>query len=325
MKSTGSSTTPQDSVAANPNRKSKKAKQTRQLSKAKRDAQLQDAVPRLITTTELLSLKAGTKDVNTLRINTATPTLPPSFFRLFQNLRSLDLRRIELRILPPQIVVLQNLQKLDLRYNNLTYLPSQIAQLPNLHHLQIDDVRDPKTRILKDIDRPSQDVGTSAVHYECSCCINSNGQKTPPLPTLTQLCTRTILLLLSSTASDDPDVLSWEDLESFYSTGIYEETPSNINQILPFPTHLLPRNPSLDICSSCSEIALPVHAEFDRLEVIALCRVQLRYVFCSHKCFHKVVEDWRVEQEEEMARKKLRETRFHIKEHGLQLNTTQQH
>ena len=323
MKSTGSSTTPRCSVAANPKRKSKKAKRDPQLSKARRDTKLQDAVPRLITTTELRSLKAGTQDVNTLRINTATATLPPSFFRLFQNLRSLDLRRIGLRILPPEIVVLQNLQKLDLRYNNLTYLPSQIAQLTSLHHLQIDDARDPKTRILKDIDRPSQDVETSVMQYKCSCCINSNGQETPPLPTLTQLCTRTILSMLPSTASDDTDVLSWEDLESFYSTGIYEETPSNINQILPFPSHLLPRNPSLDICSSCSEIVLPVHAQFDRFQVIALCRVQLRYVFCSHKCFHKVVEDWRVEQEEEMAKKKLRETRFHIKEHGSQLDGIQ--
>jgi Leucine-rich repeat (LRR) protein len=325
MKPTGSSTSPQCSVPANRKRRSTKAKRDPQLSKAKRDPKLQDAVPRLITTTELRSLKAGTKDVNTLRINTATPSLPPSFFRLFQNLRSLDLRRIGIRILPPQIVVLQNLQKLDLRYNNLTYLPSQIAQLSNLHHLQLDDIRDPKTGILKNIDRPSPDVETSITQYKCNCCINSNGQKTPPLPTLTQLCARTILSLLPSSASDDPGVLSWEDLESLYSTGIYEETPSNINQILPFPSHLLPRNPSLDICSSCSEIALPVHAQFDRFQVIALCRVRLRYVFCSHKCFHKVVEDWRVEQEEEMARKNLRETRFHVKEHDLQLHTTQQH
>lgn len=309
MISTGSPNTSQESI---PNRK----RRSKAKSKTKRETQLHDAVPRLITTRELRSLNEGTKDVNALRIHNATPTLPPSFFKLFRNLRNLDLRRIGLRILPPQILMLENLQKLDLRYNNLTYLPSQIAQLPNLQQLQIDDVRDRKTRMIKEVDGAVGDVEAPMAQDLCECGIRCNGQKiTPPLPTLTQLCARKILSAIPDTASDDPDVLSWEDLELFYSTGIYEGNTSNINDILPFPSHLLPRYPSLDICSLCNEIVLPVHAQFERVQIVALCRVRLRFVFCSHECFCKVIEKWKAEQEEEMKRKTLREARFHIKYH----------
>jgi hypothetical protein len=62
---------------------------------------------------------------------------------------------------------------------------------------------------------------------------------------------------------------------------------------------------------------LPAHAQFERIQVVALCRVRLRYVFCSHKCFSEVIERWELEQKEDLARKRLREKRFRIKEIGV--------
>jgi Leucine rich repeat len=269
--------------------------------------------PSLITTKELSAIKEGLNDSNCLRLSTASPTLPPSFFILFKILRVLDLRKTGLQILPPQIIELKNLHSLDLRYNNLTYLPSQIAQLPNLHQLQIEDVRNRKNKVLKEIDILTDTMTMPSEQVKCSCIIRPDGQRIPPLPTLGQLSTRTILSTMRSTASTDPESLSWEDLEPFYSTGKFEDNP---NHIIPFPSHLLPSHIPIDICSSCYEPVFPAHAQLEKIQVVALCRVRLRYVFCSHKCFSKIVEQWENERMFEEAKKLARQNRFHTKDHG---------
>lgn len=287
--------------------KSKKGNKTKQY----RDAQ-PVIHPTLITTKALSTIK---RELNggdyCLRLHTVTPTLPPAFFNLFENLRILDLRKVGLRILPSQIIVLKNLQKLDLRYNNLTYLPSQVAQLPNLHHLQMEDVRSRKGKLLKEVD--AMEGAMTSKQDICSCTVQSDGQRIPPIPTLGQLCTRTILCTIPNTATDDSEGLSWEELEPFYSTGKFEEIPG---QILPFPSHLFPTYIPVDICSACCEPVFPTHAQFDKVQVVALCRVRLRYVFCSHKCYSKVIEQWENERVEEEERKLLRQNRFHTKDHG---------
>ena len=281
-------------------------------NKAKRCLEIQNVIhPTLITTKELSVIKGEVNNSNCLRLLTATPTLPPSLFSLFKNLRVLDLRKVGLQRLPPQIIELENLQKLDLRYNNLTYLPSQITQLPNLHQLQIKDTRSRKDKLLKDDDTLADALIMPSDEVTCSCTVNSYGHKIPLLPTLGQLCTRTIFSVITNTASDDPEELSWEDLEPFYTTGKFKEDPS---QILPFPSHLLPRHIPIDICSACYEPVFPAHAQFDKVQVIALCRVRLRYIFCSHQCYSKVVEQWEHERIEQEKRILLRQNRFHTKD-----------
>ena len=280
-------------------------------NKAKRYRKVQDATrPSLITTKELSVIKRRMNDSNHLRLLTATPTLPPSFFSLFKNLRVLDLRHAGLQTLPSQIIGLEYLQKLDLRYNNLTYLPSQIAQLPNLHQLQIKDTRNRKDRF-RENDILADVVTMPGDEVRCSCTVNSDGHKIPPLPTLGQLCIRTIFSTIKNTASDDPDELSWEGLESFYNTGKFKEDAS---QILPFPSHLLPTHIPIEICSTCYAPVCPAHAQFDKVQVVALCRVRLRYIFCSHQCYSKVVEQWEDERIEQEKRKWLRQNRFHTKD-----------
>ena len=283
-------------------------------NKAKRCREVQNATrPSLITTKELFVIKRGMNDHNYLRLLTATPTLPPSFFSLFKNLCVLDLRNIGLQTLPPQIIELENLQKLDLRYNNLTYLPSHIARLPNLHQLQIMDTRNRKDKSLKEGDTLADVVTMPSDEVKCTCTMNSDGHKIPPLPTLGQLCIRTIVSTITDTASDDPEELSWEELEPFYTTGKFKEDTS---QILPFPSHLLPAHIPIDICSTCYGPVYPVHAQFDKTQVVALCRVRLRYIFCSHQCYSKVVEQWEDERIEQENRRRLRQNRFHNKDPG---------
>ena len=266
----------------------------------------------LITTEQLLGLRPDpSNSIDKLRISTATPTLPLSFFNLFKNLCVLDLRRIGLEVLPPQIIGLENLQKLDVRYNNLTYLPSQIAQLPNLHHLQIDDVRDRKTKLIKQVDNEVSELNPTNTEYHCVCRNTPAHNKIPPMPTLAQLCTRLIIYSIPVTTEDRTNELCWQDLEPLYTTGKFmDQSCEKISQQLPFPSHFLPVRFPYDICSACSEIVLPVHAEVDRIQVVALSRVRLRYVFCSHVCFQKVVEEWEKERMEGVARKLLRQARF---------------
>src|SRR5271156_821191 len=62
----------------------------------------------LITTNELLDMKSNIGERDSLRITLATPTLPPSFFNIFKHIRTLDLRKVGLDVLPPQIVELEN-------------------------------------------------------------------------------------------------------------------------------------------------------------------------------------------------------------------------
>jgi hypothetical protein len=268
----------------------------------------------LITTDEVLRLRTDSIGVNKLRISAATPSLPPSFFSLFTHLRQLDLRRVGLEVLPPQIIALENLQRLDLRYNNLTYLPSQVAQLPNLHQLHIEDLRDRKTRLIKE-DSGTTEVDDPIIQYECTCKDTAD-QKIPPIPTLAQLCSRIILSSIPATGVGGADEISWQDLEPVYSSGKFKENHGDIIQQLPFPSHLLPQRIPIDLCSACSEICLPIHAQFDRIQVVALCKVRLRYIFCSHGCFSKVIEEWDSMRTEETNRKQLRLARFHLKDHS---------
>lgn len=266
--------------------------------------------PTLVTTKELCVIKTELNNNYSLRLPKNTPTLPPSFFNMFKNLRLLDLRKVGLRILPPQIIQLKNLQKLDLRDNNLTYLPSQIAQLPNLHQLQIENVRNRRDKLLKEVNIATDNMVNA--EGNCSCKVRSDGQEISPLPTLGQLCTQAILCAIPNIATHNTEGLSWEELEPFYSTGKFEEIPDHI---LPFPSHLLPSYIPIDICSACSEPVMPAHAQFDKLEVVALCRVRLRFVFCSHKCYSKVIQQWENERIEEEEKKLLRQHRFHTKNH----------
>ena len=282
---------------------------------SKRCGELQNVGdPTLITTKRLSSLKKKMDD--SLRLLMPTPTLPPSFFSLFKALRVLDLRKVGLQRLPPQIIELGNLQKLDLRYNNLTYLPSQIALLPNLQQLQIDDVRHRKSRLIKEVDVKADDVIFQDRLENCTCSVPTDGRtRIPTIPTLAQLCARTILSTIpnANSSSDDTEYLTWEDLEPFYSTGKFEEDP---DQILPLPSHLLPTHIPVDICSTCCQTVFPAHAQFDKLHVVALCRVRLRYIFCSHQCYRNVIEQGETLRMEEEARSLLRQTRFHAKDHG---------
>jgi hypothetical protein len=62
--------------------------------------------------------------------------LPPEIGRL-TNLHSLYLSYNNLTSLPPEIGQLSNLQLLDLRHNNLTSLPPEIGQLANLEELYL--------------------------------------------------------------------------------------------------------------------------------------------------------------------------------------------
>ena len=268
--------------------------------------------PRLITTASLSAIRADMDLDDTLRITTGTPTLPPSFFTTFSHLRILDLRKVGLERLPCQIIELRNLQELDLRYNTLTYLPSQIAQMPNLHRLQLKDIRNRKNKLLQEPDIISEDV--AAVSSDCPCQINSSGDRIPPLPTLAQFCMRTILTTITSTPSDETEDLTWEDLEPFYNSGKLAEASSSY--MLPFPSHLLPPYIPIDLCSTCLEPAFPIHAEFQNSRVVALSRVRLRYVFCSHNCFSKCLEEMEKERVDIEAKKLARQNRFHTKDHG---------
>jgi hypothetical protein len=291
----------------------------------------------LITTSELLAFLDGTED-SVLHLTTLTPTLPPSFFKLFKTLRTLDLKSVGLTFLPPQIIELQNLQRLDLRYNSLTYLPSQIAQLPNLHQLRMYDDRDRKTRLLKgystettqrDDSQDRRNGWTTPVADKINLpgrlCDSpeeklENDRTNQRMPTLFQICARMILSSLPATKSEDPEALSWEDLEPLYQTGKFEERDSDILHSLPFPSHFLPPTIALELCSLCSEIVIPIHTEIFRVQDVALCRVTLRYVFCSHKCSTEMIRRWEDERRKEEDRKRLRQQRFEAKNSSSEAN-----
>ena len=292
----------------------------------------------LVTTSELLdALDANdTEGCRSFRFTGLTPTLPPSFFRLFVNIRFLSLNSVGLTVLPPQIIELQNLQTLDLRNNSLTYLPSQIAQLSNLNQLRMSNYRDGKTRLSKRYNPQQGQASCSRGPMEgCNAtdadknhwlttleaaadsgCGGKVQDSTivPSIPTLSQLCARIILSSIPTTKSEDPDTLSWEDLEPLYKTGKFEETDSDILRSLPFPSHFLPTTIPIDICSLCSEIVLPIHAEMFKIQDIALCRIRLRYVFCSRKCMAEILRRWDVERHEEEERRRLRSRRFELKD-----------
>lgn len=292
-------------------RHKEKCKKKKHTKNSRTDRRIHE--PRLITTPELSELISDAKASDSLRLQSLSPTLPPSFFLLFKFLRVLVLKSCGLTNLPPQIIELENLQKLDVRYNTqLTYLPSQIAQLPNLHQLQTDDIRDRRTRLLKETSELDTDVTAFSIKDSCTCK-ETGSQKIPPIPTLAQLCARTVLSSLPPTKANDPDTLSWEELEPLYKTGQFLDTDSDISRLLPFPSHLLPAQIPLDLCSSCSNIALPNHAEFIKFQLVALCRVRLRYVFCSHKCLAEVVTLWELEEQERKEKQRLRQQRFEVK------------
>jgi len=285
--------------------KSRRGKQHRQ---GKRSFQ-----PRLITASELAAIRAGMEDLGgKLRLTRPTPSLPPSFFTSFNHLRILDLRNVGLERLPCQIIELRNLQELDLRNNNLTYLPSQVAQVPNLCRLQTQDIRNRKNRLLEYTDCLVEKGAPVEEELVCRCERRSNGERIPPLPTLAQICMRTVIKTITGAASEDTEELNWEDLEPFYSTGKLVE-PSDC--VLPFPSHLLPPYIPVDLCSACLEPAFPIHAEFEVSRVVALSRVRLRYVFCSHACALKCVNEMEKERREIDSKKRERQKRFHTKDH----------
>ena len=97
-------------------------------------------------------------------------------------------------------------------------------------------------------------------------------------------------------------------------TVLVNSTTNNLIPLNFLSLHLLPTHIPFDICSACSEPVLPAHAQFERIQVVALCRVLLRYVFCSHKCLTGVVEQWEVERIKETAKKRTPENRFQVKE-----------
>jgi Leucine rich repeat len=266
--------------------------------------------PQLITTSTLRALQTEQPDHHSLRLNHPTSTLPPSFFALFPSLRVLDLRKVGLRTLPGQIIELRNLEKLDLRYNQLTYLPSQLAELPNLATLQLDDVRDRKTRLLKDLD---ERLMTAKEPEPTCCCIpNSGGDLVPPIPTLSQLCTRAVLSSIPPIAADDTGGLSWEELESYYYPR--EISVRETTTLYSSFAHVLPTSFHFDICSVCSQPVCPVHAQFDKIQTVALHRVRLRYVLCSHQCYSRLVGKWDIEMKDAKAKLAERESRFRIKQ-----------
>jgi hypothetical protein len=261
----------------------------------------------LIPISTLRALQNETVGSHTLRLRIPTLTFPPSFFALFISLRILDLRNVGLRHLPGQIIELKNLERLDLRYNNLTYLPSQLAELPNLGYLQLDDNRDWRTRLLRD---PDEHLAEQASAPTCSCVPNSRGHLVPRLPTLFQLCTRAAMASIPPLAADDTGGLSWEELEPLYRTGELSEEGT---VQLTF-AHVLPKTIPFDICSVCSEPVFPAHAQFDKIQIVALHRARLRYVLCSHQCYSILTERWIDEVSEAKERRAVRELRFRTKQ-----------
>lgn len=263
--------------------------------------------PQQVSTSDLRALHES-DDQHTLRLKIPTATLPPSFFAIFTSLRVLDLRSVGLKRLPGQIIELKNLEKLDLRYNNLTYLPSQLAELPNLATLQLDDLRDRKTNLLKDLDLTQPENS----QLTCSCSPNSHGHLVPPLPTLIQLCTRAIFSSMPLLATDDTGGLSWEELEPIYRSGQRSEIALQLSFV-----HVLPKTIPFELCSICSEPACPAHARFDKIQTVALRRVLLRYILCSHQCYSVLTEKWEKETIDAKTRWLERESRFRMKEDGI--------
>ncbi|KAE9554740.1 hypothetical protein FO519_002068 [Halicephalobus sp. NKZ332] len=74
-----------------------------------------------------------------LSITDNSLTALPSDIDKLINLKSLDARECELRILPPSIVNLRNLQRLDLGANALTELPQGLGGLENLRELDLEE------------------------------------------------------------------------------------------------------------------------------------------------------------------------------------------
>jgi Leucine rich repeat len=270
--------------------------------------------PQLITTSTIRALQTDQADSRTLRLKHPTSTLPPSFFTLFSSLRVLDLRNLGLRTLPGQIIELRNLEKLDLRYNQLTYLPSQLAELPDLATLQLDDLRDRKTGLLKDLDERMTTVKEE--DPRCCCIPNSGGDLVPPIPTLSQLCTRAVLSSIPPLAADDTGGLSWEELESHYHAGGGPEEGETASLHGSF-AHVLPKTFPFDICSVCSQPVCPAHAQFDKIQTIALRRVRLRYILCSHQCYSSLVGKWNTEMKDAKAKLAERQSRFRIKQDDI--------
>jgi len=268
--------------------------------------------PKLVNTSTLRALQNEAVDRGILRLTIPTITLPPSFFSLFISLRVLDLRNVGLRRLPSQIIELKSLERLDLRYNNLTYLPSQLAELPNLADLQLDDLRDRKTGLLKDLDKC---MPVEESDQTCSCIANPHGPFVPPLPTLIQLCIRAVLSSIPPLAADHTGGLSWEELEPLYPFGgrLEEET---VLSHLSF-AHVLPKTIPFDICSVCSEPVYPAHAQFHKIQRVALRRVCLQYILCSHHCYTTLADRWTHEVRDSEAKRAERELRFRVKQHDL--------
>jgi hypothetical protein len=271
----------------------------------------ENAESAMITTEELCVIKGEMSDNSHLILNKRTLILPPSFFVLFKNLRILDLRKAALERMPPQIMELTNLQELDVRENKFTCLPSQITRLPNLHRLQIKHVRNRQMGSDRRLLKYDKDVELISDHpcslEKCSCLIRTDGERTPPLRTLAQLCTCILLRTIPNTISDDGEELAWRHLESYYSTGKFKDREDSI---LPFPSHLLPTFIPFDLCSHCLEPVLPIHAQFIKVQTVALTRVRLQYMFCSHKCFAKVTDVWKVEDRLAEEKRKWRHDRF---------------
>jgi hypothetical protein len=294
-------------------RKQKRSKQKNPLKRKQQTENKSSSKPQLITTSTLRVLQTDQADPHSLRLKHPTFTLPPSFFTIFSSLRVLDLRNTGLRTLPGQIIELRNLEKLDLRYNQLTYLPSQLAELPNLAILQLDDLRDHKTRLLKE---PDECLTTVKEPYPTCCCIpNSRGDFVPHIPTLSQLCTRAVLSSIPPLAANDTGGLSWEDLESHYYPGeCQEETKTTLYSSF---AHVLPQTYPFDICSVCSEPVCPAHAQFDKIQTVALRRVRLRYILCSHPCYSSLVGKWNTEMNNTKAKLAERESRFRVKQDDI--------
>ena len=287
-------------------RKQKRSKKKKHNGTKQQNKDVSPSKPQLITTSTLRSLQTEVDPVS-LRLKHPTFTLPPSFFTLFACLRVLDLRNIGLETLPGQIIELRNLEKLDLRYNQLTYLPSQLAELPNLATLQLDDLRDRKTRLIKDLDEHL--VTVKEADYTCCCIPTPGGGLMAPIPTLSQICIRAVLSSLPRLAAEDTGGLSWEELELHYCPGAEMETALHGSF-----AHVLPKTFPCDICAVCSEPVFPAHAQFEKIQSVALRRVRLRYVLCSHPCYSSLVEKWSTDMKEAKAKLAERESRFRIKQ-----------
>jgi len=268
--------------------------------------------PKVVNTSTLRALQNEAVDNSTLRLRVRTITLPPSFFSLFISLRVLDLRNAGLRRLPGQIIELKNLESLDLRYNNLTYLPSQLAELTNLADLQLDDLRDRKSGLLKDMDKR---MPVEEPDQTCSCMTNPHGPFVPPLPTLIQLCIRAVLSSIPPLAAGDTGGLSWEELEPLYPCGRRLEEEAALSR-LSF-AHVLPKTIPFDICSVCSEPVYSAHAQFHKVQTVALRRVRLRYILCSHHCYATLGDTWIQEVRHAEAKRVDRALRFRVKQHDV--------